>query len=77
MSEHGPEIIGRETLRLDALSAREGARMGTLWRRDTETRRTALVRALHAALTGDATQSSGVAVERFPTTLKNGVGADV
>ncbi|MGZ0203738.1 hypothetical protein ACNFR7_26575 [Streptomyces sp. RM1] len=76
MSEHGPEIIGREILRLDALSAREGARMGKLWRRDTETRRTALVWALHAVLTGDATQSSGVAVERFLTTLKNGAGVD-
>ncbi|GAA3376775.1 hypothetical protein GCM10020367_49790 [Streptomyces sannanensis] len=75
MSEQGPEIIGREILRLDALSEREGHRMGKERRKHTGARREALVWALHVLLTGNPTQSSGVAVERFLGALKASAGA--
>ncbi len=75
MTEQRPKIIGREILRIDALTEREGHRMGKEWRKRTEARREALVWALHVLLTGDPTQSSGVAVERFLGVLKASAGA--
>ncbi|MEU9594323.1 hypothetical protein ACGF7W_03990 [Streptomyces sp. NPDC048219] len=65
MAEQGPEIIAREILRLDALSEREGHRMGKEWRKRTQTRREALVWALHVVLTSDPTTPPGDAAESF------------
>ncbi|QPB09564.1 hypothetical protein CPT_Sycamore_024 [Streptomyces phage Sycamore] len=70
MSEQGPEIIGRELLRLDAEAERaELAGMGKNRRADLDTRRNALRWALHATLTGDATTRPGKEVEEFLGTL--------
>lgn len=65
MTEQGPEIIGREILRLDALSEREGHRMGKNRRADLTTRRNALCWALHVTLTGDPTRSPSAEVDVF------------
>ncbi len=65
MSEDGPEIIGREILRLDAEVARDGATMGKSRRQEVATRRKALVWALNATLTGDRTKTPGAEVEAF------------
>ncbi|MER7484482.1 hypothetical protein ABTY20_00755 [Streptomyces sp. NPDC126497] len=71
----GIEIIGREVLRIDATAEREAHRMGKEWRKRTETRRAALVWALHVLLTGDPAQPPGDAVERFLKSLGGGAGA--
>ncbi|GAA4017133.1 hypothetical protein GCM10022384_69910 [Streptomyces marokkonensis] len=76
VTEQGLEIIGREILRIDALTEREGHLMGKERRKQTEARRAALVWALHVLLTGDPTQpSSGGPVERFLGVLKDSAGA--
>lgn len=65
MSDDGPEIIGREILRLRAELQRDGDRMGKTRRQATTTRLDALEWALHAALTGDRTKTTGPEVEAF------------
>ncbi len=70
MTSEGPEIIGAEINRLDAELARNGDRMGKNRRREINTRREALVWALHAALTGDRTKTPGDEVEAFLGALK-------
>ncbi|QPB09711.1 hypothetical protein CPT_Shaeky_024 [Streptomyces phage Shaeky] len=70
MVTEGPEIIGREILRLDAEVQRDGDRMGKARRKEVATRREALVWALHAALTGDRTKTPGTEVETFLGALR-------
>lgn len=74
-TDKGLEIIGREILRLDAEMERDKTTvgkttMGKTRRREVETRRRALVWALHAALTGDRTGTPGEAVETFLGALR-------
>jgi|GEM_PF-6720596 hypothetical protein len=75
MSGQGPEIIGREILRLRDLAEREGHRMGKAWRKETETRGRALLWALHVVLTSDPTLPPGAAVDRFLESLKAPAGS--
>ncbi|MGC9496768.1 hypothetical protein [Streptomyces sp. WG7] len=70
MTEQGPEIIGREILRLDASFERDGHRMGKAWRKRTEVRREALGWALHVVLTNDPTTPPGDVAEGFLEALK-------
>ncbi|MYR46261.1 hypothetical protein [Streptomyces sp. SID5910] len=71
MAGQGPELIGREILRLDALSERDGHRMGKEWRKRTETRREALLWALHVILTNAPTTPPGPATQTFLDALKH------
>lgn len=67
----GPEVIGREILRLDAEIQRaedQGAGKDRL--RATRQRRDALRWALHAALTADPSRPPGAEVETFLGALK-------
>lgn len=77
VSDSGPEIIAREILRLDAETERAttAGTMGATRKRETKVRRSALIWALHVVLTGDPTQSSGDAVDRFLGALKADAGA--
>lgn len=75
MSEQGPEIIGRELLRLDAEEERaaqsgsgRGRRLALNHRRDT------LRWALHALLTGDQSRPPGTEVETFLEALRASEG---
>ncbi|WP_077797609.1 hypothetical protein [Streptomyces sp. JHA26] len=70
MAERGPEIIGREILRLDTMVERDGHRMGKERRKHTQTRREALVWALHVVLTNDPATPPGSAAEGFLKALE-------
>ncbi|MET9773889.1 hypothetical protein ABZ023_06410 [Streptomyces sp. NPDC006367] len=67
----GAGIIGREILRLEALSERDGHRMGKERRRHTAVRRETLVWALHVVLTNDPSTPPGAAAESFLEALRD------
>ncbi|OKI71407.1 hypothetical protein [Streptomyces sp. MJM1172] len=75
MSEQGPEIIGREILRLTAELAREEVQ-GKERRKAAQTRQESLRWALHAALTGDPSRPPGKEVEEFLGALKGQEGGN-
>ncbi|MFG3200353.1 hypothetical protein ACGFYT_30015 [Streptomyces sp. NPDC048208] len=76
MSEEGPEIIGRELLRITAEIERDAAsgHMGKERRKAANQRADALRWALHVSLTGDATRPPGTEVETFLGALKGQEG---
>lgn len=70
MTDQGPEMIGREILRLMATLARPDEPMGRNRRKSMEDREDTLRWALHAALTGDPSRPPGKEVEDFLGALK-------
>ncbi|MFE1287832.1 hypothetical protein [Streptomyces sp. NPDC058751] len=71
MIEHGPEIIGREILRVMAQTEREADTMGKTRRREVNTRLSALKWALNVLVTGDTTKPPGAELEAFLGALKS------
>jgi hypothetical protein len=75
MTSEGPEMIGREILRLDAeLSRAEDVGAGRDRRKAARARRDALRWALHAALTADPSRPPGAEVEAFLEALRASEG---
>lgn len=76
MTEHGPEIIGLEILRVESDLQENGPTMGKERRKEAQARAKALRWALHASLTGDRTRTPGTEVETFLGALKAREGED-